>query len=98
MKYTVVLSEHFQLSRALLNMLFVTPRVSMFDAPVAISASRLKPNQKVTIRAKIDHTTGKFESCAQYIADNNGNVNLSSDPALGGSYKGSNYCIYMVVS
>uniref|UniRef100_A0A914WNK0 Acyl-CoA thioester hydrolase/bile acid-CoA amino acid N-acetyltransferase domain-containing protein n=1 Tax=Plectus sambesii TaxID=2011161 RepID=A0A914WNK0_9BILA len=69
-------------------MLSVTPRVSMFDAPVVISASQLKPTQKVTIKAKIDHPTGKFESRAQFVADDNGNLNLSTDRSFGGTYEG----------
>jgi hypothetical protein len=78
----------FQLSQVLFKMLSVTPRVAMFDTPVVITASQLAPKQKVTIQAKTDHASGKFESCGRFVADNNGNLNLATDPSISGSYEG----------
>lgn len=69
-------------------MLTITPRIAFFDTPVAISAENLAPTQKVTIQAKIDHASGKFESFGQFVADENGKINLTTDPSLGGSYEG----------
>jgi len=59
------------------------------DQKVDITVSNLSPEQLVTLRARtIDDSKIVFESFAQYKADKNGEVLVSSQPSLGGSYTG----------
>ena len=59
------------------------------DQKVDITVSNLSPEQHVTLRARtIDDSKISFESFARYKADKNGEVLVSSQPSLGGSYTG----------
>ncbi|XP_078515775.1 acyl-coenzyme A thioesterase 1-like [Lissotriton helveticus] len=61
----------------------------LFDDPVRVSVSGLSPLQEVTLRASLTDETGvPFRSSAQYRADSSGELDLTSSPALGGSYTG----------
>ncbi|KAJ1104034.1 hypothetical protein NDU88_001449 [Pleurodeles waltl] len=61
----------------------------LFDDPVRISVSGLSPLQEVTLRASLTDETGvPFRSSARYRADGSGELDLTSSPALGGSYTG----------
>lgn len=59
------------------------------DQKVDITVSNLSPEQHITLRARtIDDSKTVFESFAHYKADENGEVLVSSEPSLGGSYTG----------
>ena len=59
------------------------------DQKVDITVSKLSPEQHITLRARtIDDSKIVFESFAHYKADKNGEVLVSSQPSMGGSYKG----------
>ena len=59
------------------------------DQKVDITVSNLFSEQLVTLRARtIDDSKIDFESFAHYKADKNGEVLVSSQPSLGGSYTG----------
>ena len=59
------------------------------DQKVDIAVSNLSPEQHITLRARtIDDSKIVFESLAHYKADKNGEVLVSSQPSLGGSYTG----------
>lgn len=61
----------------------------LFDEPIKVKVSGLRSKQVVTMRARCMDDTGiKFSSSATYRADGNGEVNLSRDPSLSGSYVG----------
>ena len=67
----------------------VKPVSSLIDDKVIILASKLEPNQTVTLEARIVGDKGEvFESHAHYVADNEGEVDVCSDKSLGGSYNG----------
>nr|XP_034968613.1 acyl-coenzyme A thioesterase 1-like [Zootoca vivipara]XP_034968622.1 acyl-coenzyme A thioesterase 1-like [Zootoca vivipara] len=63
---------------------------SLFDKPLGISVSGLRPQQEVTLRASLQDESGvPFESLALYRADGSGQLDLSRSPALqGGSFSG----------
>ena len=59
------------------------------DRKVEITVRNLSPKQRVILRARtIDDSNIVFESFAKYKADENGEVFVSSDSSLGGSYTG----------
>ena len=59
------------------------------DQKVDIIVRNLSPKQSVILRARtIDDSNIVFESFAKYKADENGEVFVSSDSSLGGSYTG----------
>ena len=54
-----------------------------------ITVRNLTPEQNITLRARtVDDSNIVFESFANYKADENGEVLVSSQPSLGGSYSG----------
>lgn len=60
-----------------------------FEDPVHVTVSSLKPKQRVDLRSKITDETGRvFQAYAAYQADDSGQVDLSRDPSLGGSFTG----------
>ena len=67
----------------------VKPASSLIDEEVRILASKLEPNQTVTLEARIVGDKGEaFQSHAHYVADKEREVNVCSDTSLGGSYGG----------
>ncbi|NXU47197.1 ACOT1 thioesterase, partial [Turnix velox] len=61
----------------------------LFDEPVQICVAGLLPQQAVTLRASLVDESGElFQAHARYRAESSGELNLSSSPALGGSYSG----------
>uniref|UniRef100_A0A3B3ZLX3 Acyl-coenzyme A thioesterase 1-like n=1 Tax=Periophthalmus magnuspinnatus TaxID=409849 RepID=A0A3B3ZLX3_9GOBI len=61
----------------------------LFDEPLQVTMTRLKPNQEVELRASATDEKGKcFRSWAVYRADHAGQVDLSRDAPLRGSYRG----------
>ncbi|XP_041658722.1 acyl-coenzyme A thioesterase 1-like [Cheilinus undulatus] len=61
----------------------------LFDEPVQVKVAGLKSREVVTMRAKTTDERGMvFSSSATYSADENGEIDLSKDPSLSGSYTG----------
>lgn len=59
------------------------------DQKVDIIVSSLQPGQSITLRAQTtDDNKTVFEASAIYKADGNGEILVSSQPSLGGSYEG----------
>ncbi|XP_078502921.1 acyl-coenzyme A thioesterase 1-like [Lissotriton helveticus] len=80
------------LSRAAMSTVSVRVAPSakgLFDDPVRLSVRGLSQLQGVTLRASLTDEAGvPFRSSAQYRADSGGGLDLTSSPALGGSYTG----------
>ncbi|XP_018422285.1 PREDICTED: acyl-coenzyme A amino acid N-acyltransferase 1-like [Nanorana parkeri] len=67
----------------------VTPETGLADEHVHIKALGLKPHQLTTIRLTLHDDIGNiFQSRAFYKADGEGQIDLDSNPALGGNYEG----------
>jgi dienelactone hydrolase len=67
----------------------IVPERVMLDEPASVRASGLQPNQRVTIRAElVDGDGERWKSEAEFVADNQGGVDTSKQPAIAGSYKG----------
>uniref|UniRef100_A0A1A7WIP9 Acyl-CoA thioesterase 2 n=1 Tax=Iconisemion striatum TaxID=60296 RepID=A0A1A7WIP9_9TELE len=61
----------------------------LFDEPVQVKVTGLRSRQEVTMRARsIDEKGVVFSSSATYRANGNGEIDLSRDPSLSGSYVG----------
>ncbi|XP_069034223.1 acyl-coenzyme A thioesterase 2, mitochondrial-like [Embiotoca jacksoni] len=61
----------------------------LFDEPVQVKLGGLRSRQVVTMRARSSDDRGvEFSSSASYRADGDGEVDLDTDPSLGGSYVG----------
>ena len=59
------------------------------DQKVDIAVSNLSPEEHITLQARtIDDSKIVFESFAHYKADKNGELSVSSQPSMGGSYTG----------
>ena len=66
----------------------VVPNHVFSDQSVAIRASGFQPNERVTIRAELIDGGGQpWASQAEFLADPLGNVDVSKQVPLGGSYK-----------
>ncbi|XP_004485026.2 acyl-coenzyme A thioesterase 2, mitochondrial [Dasypus novemcinctus] len=62
---------------------------SRWDEPVRITVRGLAPGQPVTLRASLRDEKGElFRAHARYLADGSGELDLTSAPALGGSFSG----------
>lgn len=67
----------------------VTPQTALVDEPVTICVSNLSPNQPVLLRAQTrDDANQLWESQALFIANPNGEIDVSQQPAQSGSYQG----------
>ncbi|XP_015242316.1 PREDICTED: acyl-coenzyme A thioesterase 1-like [Cyprinodon variegatus] len=61
----------------------------LFDEPIQVKVAGLRSKQVVTIRASTTDERGlEFTSSANYRADGCGEIDLSRDPSVGGSYLG----------
>jgi len=61
----------------------------MIDESASIRATGLQPNEHVTIRAElVDGGDADWTSLADFVADSQGGVDTSRQPAVSGSYKG----------
>ncbi|XP_078367149.1 bile acid-CoA:amino acid N-acyltransferase-like [Oculina patagonica] len=70
-------------------MLTLQPKSSLIDKITKIHVARLKPLQRITLRAKIVGDQNEvYASHAHYIADKDGEVDVCRDSSLGGSYSG----------
>jgi dienelactone hydrolase len=66
----------------------VTPNRVMTDEFASIRATGLRPNERVTIRAElVDGADAHWTSQADFVADSQGGVDTSKQPAVSGSYK-----------
>ncbi len=60
----------------------------MVDEPVSIRATGLQPNERVTIHAElVDGEDVRWTSQADFVADSQGSMDTSKQPAVAGSYK-----------
>jgi dienelactone hydrolase len=60
----------------------------MMDEPASIRAAGLKPNERISIRAELlDGGEIRWTSRADFLADDQGNLDTSKQAAIGGSYK-----------
>ncbi|XP_037756286.1 acyl-coenzyme A thioesterase 5 isoform X2 [Chelonia mydas] len=67
----------------------VEPAAGLADEPVATKVLGLAPGQRVTLRGLVANEQGcLFDSCAHYLADSLGELDLSRDTAQGGDYTG----------
>ena len=65
----------------------ITPRRSLIDEKVSIRLSSLKPNLRITVRARMkDDSDRTWESHADFLADKHGSVKLDSQRPLSGTY------------
>ena len=71
------------------SMFSVEPVHFLFDQPVKITAEKLKPGQRVGIRAYVECESGNFESYGEFLANNLGKIDVTNQISLGGSFKGS---------
>ena len=73
----------------------VHPQKGLVDDPILLKVTALKAYEYVTLAAVIQEGNVTFSSYAYYKADNCGCLDLSKDPALGGSYTGEcHFCCY----
>ena len=69
--------------------LIIEQQSDLYHKPVFISAHGLPKNQKITFTLKAtDAKNHHWNSKAIYISDANGTIDLSKQPAIGGSYLG----------
>ena len=60
----------------------------LVDDKLEIKVTGLPQHQKTTLHAVITEGGNVFESCSCYTADDNGEVNLATQPSIAGSYTG----------
>ncbi|KAM9386126.1 acyl-coenzyme A thioesterase 1-like isoform 1-T2 [Pholidichthys leucotaenia] len=61
----------------------------LFDEPIQVKVAGLRSKQMVTLRARSTDERGvEFRSSATYRANGNGEIDLSRDPSLSGSFVG----------
>lgn len=66
-----------------------TPRVCLHDVPTTLKAGGLPPHSPVTLSASlIDEKGIEICSCAHYVTDGAGNVDVRTAESVGGSYEG----------
>ncbi|XP_046568731.1 acyl-coenzyme A thioesterase 1-like [Haliotis rubra] len=66
----------------------VNPRVALVDEKVSITVNSLRPQQRVTILLRVEEGKVVFNSCAHFLTDQQGQVNVSQHASLGGTYRG----------
>ncbi|XP_067686283.1 acyl-coenzyme A thioesterase 1-like isoform X1 [Haliotis asinina] len=66
----------------------VSPGVALIDERIAITVSSLRPLQRVTVQAWVEERKAVFSSCGHFVADQQGQVDISQLASLGGTYKG----------
>ncbi len=68
--------------------LAVSPNRVMVDQSASIRADGLQPNERVTIHAElVDGDDVRWTAQADFVADSQGSVDTSMQPAVAGSYK-----------
>ncbi|KAK7477467.1 hypothetical protein BaRGS_00031291 [Batillaria attramentaria] len=70
----------------------INPTVTLFDEKVSIKVKSLPSNAKVTLRMATEQewrrSPALFFSCSHHIASQAGEVDLNTNPSLGGTYTG----------
>ncbi|XP_048251943.1 bile acid-CoA:amino acid N-acyltransferase-like [Haliotis rufescens] len=66
----------------------VNPRVALVDERVSITANSLQPLQRVTVQAYVEEGKAVFSSCGHFLADEEGQIDVSQHASVGGTYKG----------
>ncbi|KAL5013582.1 hypothetical protein ScPMuIL_007852 [Solemya velum] len=66
----------------------VTPDEPLMDDKVTIVVSGLKRHEAVTLYAVLTDDKKTFASCASYVADDSGTVDLEKSPSTQGTYTG----------
>lgn len=67
----------------------VTPETSLYHKSLDIKIANVPPNQRVTLTLKtIDARSKAWKSTAVYISNNQGAIDLSEQPSIGGTYTG----------
>ncbi len=68
--------------------LTVSPNPAMVDDALSIHIVNCLPGQRVTLRARVEDSSGKVsQSAATFVADERGGVNLSEQAPVEGSYR-----------
>ena len=71
----------------------VTPSPSLLDQRVAIKVAGLQRNAKVTLQTKTKQEWRReaveFMSCAHFVTDEKGELDLNRDSSVGGTYTGT---------
>lgn len=86
------LNRQKQVTRVMstLPQLVVKPEGQLLvDDKLEIKITGLRKHQKITLHAVIRDSSGVFESCCCFTADDKGEVNLATQPSLRGSYTGT---------
>ena len=68
-------------------MLSISPEECLVDERISIKA-KVQPFQHVTLRSEVVENNLVFDSYAHYVADDNGDIDLSVSPSYGGKYVG----------
>lgn len=67
----------------------IEPESSRFDTPVGVAVEGLLPEESVTVRTTSRDARGvEFVSEVEFVADEDGNLELATAEAVGGSYQG----------
>ena len=80
-----LLPENLEMPRVLLQ---VKPKRSLADESLNITATNLEPGQEVTLVARMTENKTTFVSSACFVANQNGEVDVSQQASLSGSYTG----------
>ena len=66
----------------------VSPSRVLLDESASVRATGLQPNERVAIRAElVDGADARWTSQADFVADAQGSIDTSKQPAVAGSYK-----------
>jgi hypothetical protein len=66
----------------------IEPNPAFCDEMTAIHIHGLKEHQEITVVTVLKVKAASFISCAFYLADVTGNVNMTTQPSYGGTYTG----------
>lgn len=66
-----------------------TPAVALYDRPRTIVVSRLRPGERITVKAATARVNGTWTASATFRAGGDGIVNLGHAAPISGSYRGA---------
>ena len=88
--------SHISVFSCMMVAVHLSRQDALMDEKLCIKVSGLKPKQVVTVYAKTVEQGKRFASFAVYIANEQGEINLSTDPSLIGTYTGiARPCLYL---